>query len=63
MYVPANVPVKVGHAIRVTLGGAAAPELSKPAEESLDAMVVRVDRHALLTLGQAAVGVKFEAKS
>ncbi len=60
MYVPATVPIKVGHTIRLTVAGEQPPEVPDGAG-GLGATVVRVDRHALLLMGRAAVGVRFDA--
>ena len=57
MYVPAATPVRVGHTLRVQLGGAERPELGRWSDGPVDATVVRVDRRTLLDVGHVAVGL------
>jgi len=59
MYVPAKVPVVPGQSIRLTVGGGGRPEFAKVTDKPIDATVVRVDRHKLLSMGYLAVGVQF----
>ncbi len=60
MYVPARVPIQVGDVVRLKARTAGPPELAGSDEPLTKATIVRVDRHALLTMGHIAVGVKFE---
>jgi len=59
MYVPAKLPVQPGQPIRLTVGTVSRPEFSALSEKPLDATIVRVDRHKLLSMGHIAVGVRF----
>lgn len=59
MYVPAATPVQPGQPIRLTIGGGGRPEFAVPSDKPVDATIVRVDRHKLLSMGHIAVGVKF----
>ena len=59
MYVPAGAPMQPGHPIRLTLGGVNRPEFANMASRPVDATIVRVNRHNLLTNGYLAIGVKF----
>ena len=59
MYLPASVPVARGHAIRVTIGSHARPELAELSNRPLDATVVRVDRRKVVNLGHLPVGIRF----
>ena len=61
MYVPVVTPVQPGQAIRLAVGSVSRPEFAGLSETPLDATVVRVDRHAILSSGQLAVGVRFQA--
>ncbi len=58
MYLPARVPVQVGDTVRLAVDGGTRPEFAG-LEGPLTATIVRVDRHALVTLGQIAVGIRF----
>jgi hypothetical protein len=60
MYVPSSVPVQPGHPIQVKLGGVGRAEYAGLDGRDVPATVVRVDRHALLSMGHLAVGVRFE---
>jgi hypothetical protein len=59
MYIPATSPIQAGQAIRLAVGSINRPEFAELGEKPVDATVVRVDRHSLLTLGHVAVGLKF----
>ena len=59
MYVPAPTPVRVGQPIRLDLASVARPGLLRLDAGPMDGTIVRVDRQKLLTVGQAAVGVRF----
>lgn len=59
MYVPVATPIRAGDSVRLTLGALGRPEFSGLGEEPLNASIVRVDRHALLSSGHLAVGVRF----
>ena len=59
MYVPATTPVQVGQSLQLAVGGVYRPEFAVLGDEPKMAEVVRVDRHALLTMGHVAVGLKF----
>jgi len=61
MYVPAATPVKAGHAIRVAIPPTS-PGQTDNGYQPVEATVVRVDRHAMLSMGHLAVGVKFVGK-
>ena len=61
MYVPVVTPVQPGQAIQLAVGSVSRPEFAGLSETPLDATVVRVDRHAILSSGQLAVGVRFQA--
>ena len=56
MYVPAKVPLQVGDVLRLDSGSAQPAGQDK---QPVLASVVRLDRHALLTMGHVAVGLKF----
>ena len=58
MYVPAATPVQPGQPIRLTIGGGR-PEFAVSGDKPVDATIVRVDRHKLLSMGHIAVGVRF----
>lgn len=58
MYVPAKAPLKVGDVLRLQTG-VNGPGVAGLGEKPLTATIVRMDRHALLTLGHVAVGVRF----
>ena len=62
MYVPARVPIQVNQVVQLTPKGAGLPEFPGNGEAPIEATVVRVDRHSLLTMGHVAVGVRFKAK-
>lgn len=59
MFLPASTPVQPGDSVRVTLGSVSRPEFSSLGERPIDGTVVRVDRKALLRLGQIVTGVRF----
>jgi hypothetical protein len=59
MYVPVRVPIQVNQVVRLTPKGESLPEFAGQAETPIEATIVRVDRHSLLTMGHVAVGVKF----
>jgi len=59
MYIPASVPVAPGQPIRLTIGCHNRPELAGLGDHPLDATIVRVDRHKMLSLGHLPVGVRF----
>ena len=59
MYIPASSPIQPGQAIRLTVGSVNRPEFAGLSEKPVDATIVRVDRHSLLTFGHLSVGVKF----
>ena len=59
MYIPATSPIQAGQAIRLAVGSIDRPEFAELGEKTVDATVVRVDRHSLLTFGHIAVSVKF----
>lgn len=59
MYIPATSPIQAGQAIRLSVGRISRPEFADLGEGPVDATVVRVDRHSLLTLGHVAVALKF----
>lgn len=61
MYVPATAPVQPGHPIQLRMEGVSRPEYAGLVEGDVPATVVRVDRHALLSMGHVAVGVRFES--
>jgi len=60
MYVPVSAPVQPGQAIRLAVGSVSRPEFAGLSETPLDATIVRVDRHSILSSGQLAVGVRFQ---
>ena len=59
MYVPASAPVAPGHPIQVTIGSHSRPELAGLSDRPMDATIVRVDRHKMLSQGYLPVGVRF----
>ena len=59
MYVPPNVPVRVGQPIRLPGGSFTCPGLPGFTNIHVDATVVRVDRGKFVATGQLAVGVRF----
>jgi len=59
LYVPANTPIQAGHPIRLRMPKPPPAAGDDPTYEPVDATVVRVDRHGLLSMGHIAVGVKF----
>ena len=61
MYVPATVPVQPGHPIQVKMDAIGRPEYAALDGKDVPATVVRVDRHALVSMGHVAVGVRFES--
>ena len=58
MYVPVGTPVAPGQAIEVTMPLQDRPELASLAVP-IDATIVRVDRHKMVSLGCIPVGVSF----
>lgn len=60
MYVPASVPVQPGHPIDVKMEAISHPEYLGLDGKDVPATVVRVDRHAMLSMGHLAVGVRFD---
>lgn len=62
MYIPATVPVQVGHPIRLTLNGIGKPEFRDLADRTIEVQVVHVDRHTLIPMGHLAIGVRFAAQ-
>ncbi|MFW6065350.1 MAG: PilZ domain-containing protein [Planctomycetota bacterium] len=60
MYVPASVPIQPGHPIQVKMEAISRPEYVGLGEKDVPATVVRVDRHAMLSMGHLAVGVRFD---
>ena len=58
MYVPPNVPVQVGHPIRLSAASVPRPEFAGLGGRPVDATVTRVDRGGYLS-GQLGVGVRF----
>jgi c-di-GMP-binding flagellar brake protein YcgR len=59
LYVPATVPVQVGHPIRLALKGMKKPEFEDLSDKTFEAHVVHVDRHTLIPMGHLAIGVRF----
>lgn len=59
MYVPASAPVHTGQPIQLTVGCVNRPEFAGLSENPLDATIVRVNRQALVSMGHAAIGVRF----
>lgn len=59
MYIPASAPLKVGQSLTLKISKLPVDKLPDLTEGPVQANVVRVDRHALLTLGHVAVGLKF----
>ena len=53
LYVPAATPVQAGQAIRLRIGG------TEQSDQPVQATIVRVDRHRLLSMGYVAVGIEF----
>jgi len=62
MYVPPNVPIQVGHPIRLSTASMHRPEFAGLCGESVDATVTRVDRGKYLS-GQLGVAVRFAVSS
>lgn len=62
MYVPAAAPVQAGHAIQLAMPKGAADDVAPDGYAPVEATVVRVDRHSLLSMGHVAVGVKFASR-
>jgi len=60
MYVPPNVPVRVGQPIRLSPAGLRRPEFAGLGGEAVDATITRVDRGTYLS-GQLGVAVRFIA--
>jgi len=58
MHVPPNVPIQVGHPIRLAAASVPRPEFAGLGGESVDATVTRVDRGKYLK-GQLGVAVRF----
>jgi len=58
MYVPPNVPVQVGHPIRLATGSVPRPEFAGLGGKPVDATITRVDRGEYLS-GQLGVAVRF----
>ena len=61
MHVPPTTPVRVGHPIRLDAAAVPRGESRRAGETPIDATIVRVDHHCLLTAGNLAVGVRFLA--
>jgi c-di-GMP-binding flagellar brake protein YcgR len=59
MYVPATTPVQPGQPVRLAVGSVSHPDFARLGRKPLDAVIVRVDRGALLAEGHLAVGVRF----
>lgn len=59
MHVPASVPVAPGQPIRLNIGIDGRPEVAGLGDGPLDATIVRVDRHKMLSLGHLPVGIRF----
>ena len=59
MYVPAGVPLRAGHKIRLHTPRLDQADLADVSERDLTAEVVRVERDTLLSEGQVAIGVRF----
>jgi hypothetical protein len=59
MHVPATSPIKPGDSIQLSLGAHHRPEFAVLGDRPVDASVVRVNRHDMLTTGCLEVGVKF----
>jgi len=57
--VPATMPVRVGHTVRVSGADSFTEQVTDLAGGELVADVVRVDREALLTTGYVIVAVRF----
>jgi hypothetical protein len=60
MYVPMSTPLQPGQRLALSVGKTERPELAEISQRPLWATIVRVDRSKLLSLGQLAVGVRFE---
>ena len=60
MFVRADTPVRPGQAVRLGLGVLNRPEFACLGNRPVDATIVRVNRQALLSEGNLAVGVRFE---
>jgi len=61
MYVPAGAPIAPGHTIRLTVGGANRPEFAPLDRDApVEATIVRVDRHRMLSTGHLPVGIRFQ---
>ena len=58
MYVPPNIPVQVGHPLRLTAAGASRPEFAGLRGQTVDATITRVDREKYLS-GHLGVAVRF----
>ena len=58
MYIPPNVPVQVGHSIRLSGTGVRRPEFAGLGGDPVDATITRVDRGEYLS-GQLGVAVRF----
>lgn len=58
MYVPPNLPVQVGHPIRLSADSVRRPEFAGLGGEPVDATVTRVDRGQYIG-GQLGVAVRF----
>ena len=61
MFVPPNVPVRVGQFLRLSVGSVNRPEFAGLSEQPVDATVVRVDRGQLVPGGQIGIGVRFHS--
>ena len=59
MFVPPNVPVRVGQPIRLSVGSVNRPEFAGMSERPVDATIVRVERGRLVGGGQVGIGVRF----
>ena len=60
-FVPATMPVRVGHVVRLDLAAEAWEIAAELMGRDLDATVVRVDREALLTTGHISIGITFDS--
>ena len=61
MYVPANTPVKPGQSILISLVRSENKVLGPLGDQPLPGKVVHVNRYTLISTGQLAVGVAFDA--
>ena len=63
MYVPAATPVAPGQSVRLRLADTLMPAMADLAGKIIQAVIVRVDRRALLAGGHVALGVRFSGTS